>query len=131
MRENPDTSLKLLRLLADEDHYPSRLRAEEIPRQLGITGQETLLHINCCVENGLMDADVRSLGAFDGQAIVVGRIRGLTARGQESVRNADAADGKWWRKATEKCAQEGVDASTSILAEVTALLVRGALLSGG
>ena len=42
MRKNPDTSLKLLRLLADKPHYPSRLTEQGITSQLGITSQETL-----------------------------------------------------------------------------------------
>ena len=36
MRENPDTSLKLLRLLADDPHYPSRLTEQEITSQIGV-----------------------------------------------------------------------------------------------
>ena len=133
MRENPDTSLKLLRLLADEEHYPSRLTEQEITSQLGITSQQTLLHVQCCVENGLMDAKVIREAVF-GPAppiMTVLRIWGLTARGQDFVRNADAADGKFWRKAKEICAKIGVEASTSTLAEVLPSLVRAALLSGG
>ena len=37
MRENPDTSLKLLRLLADEPYYPSRLTPIDIRSQLKIS----------------------------------------------------------------------------------------------
>lgn len=133
MREDPDTSLRLLRLLADEEHYPSRLTEKEITSQLGITSQQTVLHVQCCVENGLMDAKVVReplLGPAPPVMMVV-RIWGLTAAGQDFVRNADAGEGRWWRKAKEKCAEKGVDATTSILAEVTATLVRAALQSGG
>ena len=133
MRENPDTSLKLLRLLADEEHYPSRLTEQEITSQLGITTQQTLLQVQCCVENGLMDAQVTKDAVF-GPApatMTVIRIWGLTARGQDFVRNAEAADGKFWRKAKETCAKMGVEVSTSTLAEVLPPLVRAALLSGG
>ena len=132
MRENPDTSLKLLRLLADEEHYPSRLSEQEITSQLGITTQETVLHVQCCVENGLMDAQVTKqavLGPAPPTMTVI-RIWGLTAKGQEYVRNADAAEGKWWRKAKEHCAKVGVEASTPALAEAMAALIRAALVGG-
>ena len=64
MRENPDTSLKILRLLADEEHYPSRLTAQDLTSQLGISEDETLLHVQCCVDNDLMDARILNSGTF-------------------------------------------------------------------
>ena len=130
MRENPDTSLKLLRLLADEPHYPSRLTEQEITSQLGITTQETVLHVQCCVENGLMDAQVTK-DAVLGPAppiVTVIRIWGLTAKGQELVRNAE---GKWWKRAKEHCAKVGVEATTTTLSQVMAMLARTALETGG
>ena len=130
MRENPDTSLKLLRLLADEEHYPSRLTGNHIASQLEITGQETVLYVACCVHNGLMEAGVHKQVRPDGRAILVGPIWGLTARGQDFVRNAEAAEGTWWRKSKERCARVGVEASTSALAETMASLARAALAGG-
>ena len=130
MRENPDTSLKLLRLLADEPHYPSRLTEQEITSQLGITSQETLLHVQCCLENGLMDAQVVREAVL-GPAppiMTVLRIWGLTAKGRDFVRNAE---GKWWKRAKEHCAKAGVEATTTTLSQVMALLARTALETGG
>ncbi len=40
MRENPDTSLKMLRLLANEERYPSRLTLQDFASQLQITEDE-------------------------------------------------------------------------------------------
>ena len=132
MRENPDTSLKILRLLADEEDYPSRLRGEEIASQLRISEEETILHVQCCVDNGLMDADILDAGTFgDITARVIGRIWGLTAAGQEFVRQGDADSGKFWKKAREHLAKVGVEATTSTLRQAMQQLVRMAIESGG
>ena len=119
MRENPDTSLALLQLLADEPRYPSRLTIRHLVDDLGISLDEAELHLKCCVDYGLVDVgDQRT-------------ILGLTGQGQEFVRNADAAEGKWWRKGKELCAKAGVDASTSTLAQAMTSLIQAALQSGG
>ena len=132
MRENPDTSLKILRLLADEEHYPSRLTAQDLTSQLGISEDETLLHVQCCVDNDLMDARILNSGTFgDVTARVISQIWGLTSNGQEFVRQADAADGKWWKKAKERCAEAGVETSISTLSQAMTSLIRIAIESGG
>ena len=38
MRENPDTSLKLLQMLANEPDYPSRLTIRHLPTNWESTG---------------------------------------------------------------------------------------------
>ena len=132
MRENPDTSLKILRLLADEEHYPSRLDRQDISNHLNISDAETLLHIKCCVDNDLMDAKIQNHPtANDPTRLLISPILGLTSKGQEFVRQADAADGKWWKKAKERCAEAGVETSISTLSQAMTSLIRTAIESGG
>ena len=124
MRENPDTSLKILRLLADEECYPSQLRGEDIASQLELTKDETLLHVQCCVDNGLMEAKILDAGAFGNwTAREIGQIWGLTAEGQEFVHQAET----WWEKARKQCAEAGIEATTSALAQMMSRLTGGDL----
>ena len=132
MRENPDTSLKMLRLLANEEHYPSRLTLQDFTSQLQITEDESLLHIKCCVGNGLMDAKITNAPTLDDPTrLLISPILGLTSKGQEFVRQADGIDGKWWKKAKEHCAQAGVEATTLSLSQAMTGLINMAIKSGG
>ena len=114
MRENPDTSLRLLQALADEPCYPSRHRLRTLARELELDQDETLLHLKCCVDHGLVK--VRDQ-----------RIRRLTGKGQEFVRNAEAEEGKLWERAKDACAQAGVAATTSTLATSMTRLAHAAI----
>lgn len=126
MRENPDTSLKLLQLLADEPHHPSRLTDRDIASQLELTGQEAVLHIQCCVDNGLLDAKLQKLASLDGfRGIHVGTIWGLTALGQDFVRNAEAEG--FWERAKEHCRTVGIGATTSNVAQAMSWLAQQAM----
>ena len=57
------------------------------------------------------------------------RIWGLAARGEDFVRNADAVEGKCWKKAKARCAKAGVDATTSSLAQTMPSMIQAALAS--
>ena len=131
MRENPDTSLKLLRLLADEECYPSRLSPQDITSKLGVTKEEALLHIKCCVDSGLMDARILNAPTFnDPTRLLISPILGRTSKGQEFVRQADAGGGKWLRRARERCSQMGIEATISTLSQAMPRLISAAIESG-
>ena len=115
MRENPDTSLKLLQMLANEPDYPSRLTIRHFADELGVDGDVAELHLRCCVDHGLVE--VR------GRTTVVG----LTGRGQDFVRNAEAAG--FWERAKEYCRDVGIGATTSTLGQAMSSLAQGAVRS--
>lgn len=124
MRESSDTSLKILRLLADEECYPSQLRGKDIANQLELTKDETLLHVQCCVDNGLMDAKILEVSTFGNwTAREIGQIWGLTAQGHEFVHHAET----WWEKARKQCAEAGIATTTSALAQTMIRLTVGDL----
>lgn len=124
MRENPDTSLKILRLLADEECYPSQLKGEDIASQLELTKDETLLHVQCCVDNGLMEPKILDTSTFGiWTAREISQIWGLTAEGQEFVHQAEL----WWETARKKCAKAGIEATTSTLTQMMSRLTGGDL----
>ena len=65
MRENPETSLRVLQLLANESAYPSRLTDRDVARNLEISYPEALLHIKCCMDAGLVEATITKGGMLE------------------------------------------------------------------
>ena len=133
MREDPDTSLEILRLLADEECYPSQLSGTDIAWQLGLADAEALLHLKYCVDSGLMEyhPDVDASTLNNPCALLPSLVQGLTPGGQDFVRQADAGEGKWWKKAKEQYEKAGVEATTSALSQMMQRLISTAIENAG
>ena len=131
MRENPETSLRVLRLLRDEPAYPSQHDERSVARELGISEAKALLHIKCCMEAGLIDAEIGGAGTTDHPSdFFIRWIRGLTVMGQDFVRNADADDGGWWRKALKALKNQGIPATTKAIGQAMQTLTGQAISAG-
>lgn len=79
-----------------------------------------------------MDANITHAPTFDDPTrLLISPILGLTSKGQEFVRQADSTDGTWWKKAKERCAEAGVEATTLALSQAMTGLISMAIKSGG
>ncbi|MCY4648587.1 MAG: hypothetical protein OXE73_17100 [Gammaproteobacteria bacterium] len=123
MRENPDTSLRIMQFLADEDVFPSRATEQDIARTLGVAQQEVDYHLYLCADGGFIRADIELEGYLSGErSIVVGHIYGLTARGQEYVRAAESRDGKLLESAKAMLAKAKSTLTTQAIAETMKMI---------
>ena len=128
MRENPEISLKVLQLLADEPSFPSRLDDRAVARELQISYAEALLHIKCCMDADLIEANIVEAGTLAYPSnFMIGSIQGLTVTGQDFVRGAEANDGGWWRKAREELDTLRIEATTSAIGQAMQVLTSQAI----
>ena len=119
MRENPETSLAVLKVLADDPSYPvhtnsvSAIRealAYEYAREPEVTASVVYLE-----QRGLVRAKVEHRPLLSGPAMVSVTVYGLSARGQEYLRNAEADDGKWWQHTKALLKDAGREVTTGAM----------------
>ena len=129
MRENYETSLAVVKILAADPWYPvganspDAIREElgyEYARQQEVTASVVYLH-----QRGLLDGEVTYQPMLNGPAVVTLVVYGLSARGQEYLRNAEADGGKWWREALATLKGVGREATTAALEVVMERLAAG------
>ena len=103
MRENYETSLAVVKILAADPSYPVGANTPnaildklgyEYARQQEVTASVVYLH-----QRGLLDGKVNHQPLLNGPAVVTVVVYGLSARGQEYLRNVEAEGGKWFREA--------------------------------
>jgi len=119
VRENPDISLRIMQLLANEETFPSRLREHDVSRELELDQAETDYHLYLLDDGGFIEAEIRMQGFLSGERVAqVGHIYGLTARGQEYVRQAESHGGKLLKEAKSMLQKAKSTLTTQAIAEV-------------
>ena len=95
----------LLIVFADEPDWPSKLTVGDLQRLFPErSGAETVFHLKCCQEAGLLDAAITRVATMKRVSYNVGHIDGLTHKGSEFV--LGARQSALWRKAVDKCMAE-------------------------
>lgn len=131
MRENPDTSLRIMQLLANEDFFPSRLTEQDISRELEVGQVETIHHLYLLADGGFIEAETRRQGFLSGERVVqIGHIYGLTSRGQEYVRQAESRNGKLLTEAKEVLRKAKSALTTQAIAKTLEILTSRSLGGG-
>lgn len=141
MREDPKLSRAILKVYAEEPHYPSRLGSavlllpelkELIPDVgKGMFAEEprVAMHLSYLGELGLLEIGTREtiLAANRTPHIRVENIVGLTAAGQEYLRNAESS--VLWKGAREWVDDMRREASTGLLRKLFSAMVENKLSS--
>ena len=117
MKADFDVVAGMLRLLSAEGVYPSRLGLNKYGTQfthaLGLTPDEVFLHLQVCIDEGLIDGRLEPLGSGGGRRLVIKYLNGLTAKGQRLVSDLEQNDGKWLALAKARLGEEGVAQTVS------------------
>lgn len=90
------------------DHYPQSTDTIEY-------------HLMCAIDNELLIGKYRIITAFEGSAIKVGILQGLTPKGGDYVRDSDS---NLWEKARQSLIDQGIAVTTSRLVDSIARLVQ-------
>ena len=131
MRENYETSLAVVKILAADPSYPVGANTPnaildklgyEYARQQEVTASVVYLH-----QRGLLDGKVNHQPLLNGPAVVTVVVYGLSARGQEYLRNVEAEGGKWFREALAMLKGVGREVTTGALEGVVERLVAGSV----
>ena len=113
---DPELTKGVLSLLADDPHWPSRLKLGDVQKAFPERSrQEITFHLKCCNEEGLLDATIERTKTFEGVAYRVGNIDGLTQKGSEFV--LAARNPRIWASAIGKCKDMVGHVSLSLLVE--------------
>lgn len=122
MIEDPKLTLDILKYFAS-DHigFPAHVKVETLLDHYP-QGTDTIeYHLMCAIDNELLIGKYRIITAFEGSAIKVGILQGLTPKGGDYVRDSDS---NLWEKARQSLIDQGIAVTTSRLVDSIARLVQ-------
>ena len=128
MIEDPKLTLNILKYFASDDiGFPAHVKADDLLDHCHQVSKETLYyHLMCAIDNKLLIGKYSIITAFEGSAIRVGILEGLTPKGGDYVRDSDSS---LWEKARQSLIDKGIAVTTSRLVESIASLVQYSISS--